>query len=112
MYRAVKLLLCLLSLLMLDACGKGPSVSERVASELPDFDTIWNFDDPAGTEAKFRDLLPKARQSGNQSYTAELLTQVARAQGLQQKFAEAQATLDEVDTLLKPETKTARVRSA
>ena len=109
--RAVRLLLCLLSLLMLVACGKEPSVSERAASELADFDTFWSFDDPAGTEAKFRDLLPKARQSGNQSYTAELLTQVARAQGLQQKFAEAQATLDEVEALLKPEMKTARVRS-
>src|SRR5262245_41324177 len=109
--RPVKPLSCLLGLFMLAACGKEPSVSVHVASELPAFDTFWNIDDPAGTEAKFRDLLQKARQSGNQSYTAELMTQVARAQGLQQKFEEARATLDEVDALLKPEMKTARVRS-
>ena len=32
---------------MLVACGKEPSVSERAASELADFDTFWSFDDPA-----------------------------------------------------------------
>ena len=77
----------------------------------PEFDALWNFDDPAGTETRFRELLPKARESSHEGYEAELLTQIARAQGLQQKFAEAHATLDEVDVLLKPELKSAKVRS-
>jgi tetratricopeptide (TPR) repeat protein len=72
---------------------------------------LWNYDDPAGTESRFRAMLPKARASSNEAYTAELLTQIARTQGLQQKFTEAAATLDEVDVMLKPEMKTARVRS-
>lgn len=77
----------------------------------PEFDALWNFDDPAGTETRFREMLSKARESSNQEYAAELLTQIARAQGLQQKFAEAQATLDEVDALLKPGMKSAKVRT-
>jgi len=85
-------------------------VTESASLTLPSFDDLWNYDDPAGTEAKFRDLLSKARES-DRSYRAELLTQVARTQGLQQKFTEAHATLDQVDALLKPEMTTARVRS-
>lgn len=86
-------------------------MSEPRSSELPPFDTLWNFDDPAGTEIRFRELLPRAQASSEAGYTAELLTQIARTQGLQQKFAEAHATLDGVDASLKPEMKTARVRS-
>lgn len=31
-----------------------------MAGELPRFDRLWNYDDPAGTEAKFREILPEA----------------------------------------------------
>ena len=79
-------------------------------NELPDFDSFWNYDDPAGTEARFRELLPKARESGNMEYLAELLTQIARSQGLQQKYAEAGATLNEAAELIKPDMKRAQVR--
>jgi len=99
-----------LLLLLLVACGKESLVGER-ADELPPFDSLWNYDDPSGTEMRFRELLPKARASSDHAYTAELLTQIARAQGLQQKFSEADATLDEVDAMLTPEMKTAKVRS-
>ena len=79
------------------------------SSDLPAFDSFWNFDDPAGTESRFRELLPKARESSDPGYLAELLTQIARAQGLQQKYGDAASTLD-VDAMLKPEMKTVRVR--
>ena len=49
--------------------------------DLPAFDGFWNFEDPAGSEAKFRELLPKAEESGDRGYLAELLTQIARTQG-------------------------------
>jgi tetratricopeptide (TPR) repeat protein len=68
-------------------------------STLPDFNKLWNFSDPAGTEARFRELLPAARQSGDQSYLAQLLTQIARTQGLQRKFDDAHRTLDEVESM-------------
>jgi len=78
---------------------------------LPSFDALWNFDDPAGTETRFRELLAKAKESADPGYAAELQTQIARTQGLQQKFDEAHATLDRVDASLKPDMKTAKVRS-
>src|SRR5688500_531281 len=64
--------------------------------DLPDFDKLWDYNDPAATEQKFRALLPQAEASGDPSYRAQLLTQVARAQGLQRKFDDAHATLDQV----------------
>ena len=86
-------------------------MSELRSSELPAFDSLWDYNDPAGTESKFRELLARASQSSDPSYAAELLTQIARTQGLQQKFAEAHATLDEVDRSLLPAMKSAKVRS-
>ncbi len=63
-----------------------------------EFDTLWDYDQPAETERRFRSLLPAL--GANTSWRAELLTQISRAQGLQRRFAEAQATLDSVETLL------------
>jgi tetratricopeptide (TPR) repeat protein len=112
----MKIVLGLALLLISAACGKenavmAPSDAASSSSGLPAFDDQWNYDDPAATEAKFRELLPAARQSSDQGYLAELLTQIARAQGLQEKYADAHATLDEVDAALKPFMKTAKVRS-
>jgi hypothetical protein len=78
--------------------------------DLPDFDALWNYDDPAATEARFRELLPRAQHGGNRSYHAQLLTQIARAQGLQRKFIDAHATLDTAQALLAPELSVARIR--
>ena len=61
---------------------------------LPDLNKMWDYNDPAGTEAKFRALLPAAEKSGDVSYHAQLLTQIARAQGLQGRYDEAMATLN------------------
>lgn len=52
-----------------------------------DFDKLWNYGDPAGTEQKFR------------AVQAQLLTQIARCQGLQGKFEDAHKTLDEAEKL-------------
>ena len=70
------------------------------SSELPDFTKLWNFSDPAATEKQFREILPKVVSSSNDSYCGQLLTQIARAEGLQQKFDEAHATLDTVESRL------------
>jgi hypothetical protein len=66
-----------------------------VKQELPEFDKMWNYSDPAATERKFREILPAAEKSGDISYHAQLLTQVARAQGLQGRYDEAMATLND-----------------
>ena len=72
-----------------------------MGDELPQIDTLWNYGDPAGTEAKFRALLPRAQTSGHTGYELELLTQIARAQGLQGKFDSAHETLDGVEARLR-----------
>lgn len=53
-----------------------------------DLESIWNWNDPAESEKKFRAL----------PVSGEVLTQIARAQGLQRRFAEAHRTLDGVVT--------------
>lgn len=64
--------------------------------ELPDFDKLWNYREPEKTEAAFRELLPLAKEKGDENYYAELLTQLARTQSLQRKYDEAHTILDEV----------------
>lgn len=75
-----------------------------------DFDKLWNYDDPAGTEAKFRELLPKAEKGKDKEYYIELLTQLARTQSLQRKFDEAHEILDKAMKMLKPEHIVPRIR--
>lgn len=77
---------------------------------LPDFDPLWNYGAPDSTEAAFRALLPQAHSSGDRDYLAQLLTQIARAQGLQQRFDAASKTLDEAEALIADDMKVARVR--
>lgn len=81
----------------------------------PDFDDLWDFDlwdynNPAASEATFRTLLPSVEAKGSPPQLGELLTQIARTQGLQRKFAEAHATLDRVETMLPAARLRTRVR--
>ena len=78
------------------------------AAPLPPIGPIWNFGDPAASEARFRGILPAARASGDGAYLCELLTQIARAQGLRQEFDGALRTLDEAEAMLRPEWARAR----
>ena len=65
---------------------------------LPDFDAQWDYSHPDQTEAKFCEIL---RQFPEEDPAfLELLTQIARAQGLQQKFEHAHQTLDQVQRRL------------
>jgi tetratricopeptide (TPR) repeat protein len=63
---------------------------------LPDFDQLWDYSRPAATESRFREALALVEGAAQESYRLQLLTQIARAQGLQRKFDEAHATLDQV----------------
>ena len=68
--------------------------------KLPDFDSLWDYDRPNVSEKRFRDLLPAALDSRDIVYLTQLLTQVARAEGLQRKFEAAHETLDRVEKSL------------
>jgi len=84
--------------------------TEKAEEALPVFDKLWNYDDPAATEKKFREILPMAEKSGDLSYHTQLLTQIARTQGLQRKFEEAHKTLDTVEKMLTEDTKVSKIR--
>jgi tetratricopeptide (TPR) repeat protein len=82
----------------------------HASNPLPDFDTWWEYDHPEATEVKLREALPLAEQAGDRGYLAELLTQIARTEGLQRRFAEAHATLDRVEGMLGDDLPRAQVR--
>ena len=65
---------------------------------LPDFDALWDYSRPEQTETKFREILLQFPEDG--PAFLELLTQIARAQGLQRKFEHAHQTLDQVERRL------------
>lgn len=68
------------------------------SENLPDFDSLWDYSQPDQTEARFRDVLLQIPE--DDPAFLELLTQIARAQGLQHKFEKAQQTLDQVERRL------------
>jgi tetratricopeptide (TPR) repeat protein len=78
----------------------GESERPKGTSELADFDKLWDYSHPDVSERRFRELLPAALDSLDISYLAQLLTQIARAEGLQRKFQNAHKTLDRVDKAL------------
>ena len=71
-------------------------------------DRWWNFEQPASSEATFRSELTKL--AANSGARLELMTQIARAQGLQRRFDEANATLDEVERQLRGHAERVEVR--
>ncbi|MBS1493573.1 MAG: hypothetical protein JST55_08685 [Bacteroidetes bacterium] len=75
-----------------------------------EFDKLWDYNKPAETEKKFREVLSQTKKEDNVEYYLQLLTQIARTLGLQMKFEEAHAVLDDVEKQLKPEMITARIR--
>ena len=75
---------------------------------IPDFDSLWDYAHPDQTEEKFREILFQISEE-DPSYL-ELLTQIARAQGLQRKFDRAHQTLDQVEKRLSDYPSRAKVR--
>lgn len=75
-----------------------------------DLDGLWDFDDAASSETRLRAAAAAETDAGRR---AELLTQVARALGLQDRFDEADALLDSIEPLaIEPLEATARTRVA
>ena len=61
-----------------------------------DLESRWNYEKPAESEALFRAMLAGDGALSDEQ-RLEVRTQIARALGLQQRFAEAHAELDAVD---------------
>ena len=88
------------------------NLSSNIMSQnnLPNFDSLWNYDKPEETGKKFREILPHAESSGDTSYLIQLLTQIARTEGLQMKFDEAHKILDKAKELEPEKYETAYIR--
>lgn len=78
--------------------------------KLPVIDSLWDYNNPAETEQKFNELLPEVEKPGNESYRAELLTQIARTYGLRMKFDESHKILDKAEALISDNMQLAKVR--
>jgi tetratricopeptide (TPR) repeat protein len=91
-------ILSLVLVIMLFGCSTERSQNE--GADLPDFDALWDYNHPDSTEARMRDLVPVAEAAGDRSYLAQLMTQIARTQGLQMRFDDAHRTLDGVKVML------------
>lgn len=74
------------------------------------FDELWDYDDPAASEGRFRDLLPDLVAHGDESQRVQLLTQIARTLGLQRRFDDARYVLAEAEARLDAAGDRARVR--
>jgi len=88
--------------------------SEVGINPLPNFDAMWDYQHPDSTEIVFTEILKGLTDSAESSYDivyhTELLTQIARTQGLQRKFIQAHATLDSVKSMLNDNMKIAFMR--
>ena len=71
-------------------------------------DALWDFEHPAESEARFRAEVE--RHPARSREASEAATQVARAQGLQRKFTNADQTLDGVQRALDAQPLRVRVR--
>lgn len=80
------------------ACLSLPAMPDAAHAALPSLDGLWDFDQPQASEARFRDRLAQPGQALAASLEAR--TQLARALGLQGRFAEGHAELDRVDQAL------------
>ncbi len=77
---------------------------------MTEFDKLWNYNQPAETELKFREALQKLSADSHLSVYLQLKTQIARTNSLQQKLDEAHAMLNEVETQLPEKPELAHVR--
>src|SRR5258708_33321375 len=90
--------------------SSGWNHSAMSQSELPEFETLWDYAEPAASEARFRQLLAETHARSEPADRAALLTQIARAQGLQPHFDTAHATLEAALALLRQDDRRAQGR--
>lgn len=84
--------------------------AQPVNYDRPDFDALWNYNDPAGTRNEFREILSEAQAAGDWPFVSELLTQIARTEGLLREFDNAHLTLNTAEDLIEERDSVAQVR--
>jgi tetratricopeptide (TPR) repeat protein len=71
--------------------------------ELPDFDALWDYDDPDATRARFEELVDAYGEQSTPAWRLALMTQIARTLGLARRFDDAHVWLDRVEAELTDE---------
>ena len=64
-----------------ESVTEAPEGFDAELAPLPDWRPLWNFQDPAATEANFREVEPVYAASGNEEAHLELLTQIIESSG-------------------------------
>lgn len=89
------------TVLLFALCPANRDPAVQASTARPDIYALWDYNRPAETEKRFRTVLSSLNAAGsNLAYKLELLTQIARSEGLQDHFAAAHKTLDGVDRQL------------
>lgn len=78
-------------------------------SRLDHFDELF-VGNPVDIEKNLSALLPEAGKRADKSIYLQILSQIALAQAMQQKFDIAHQTLDEAEKLLEPQYQLAKIR--
>lgn len=77
---------------------------------MSDFNKLWKYSDPAGTEIRFREYLKENEGKLSASDRLQVLTQIARTLALRHMFDDAHQVLDEVEKQLPGEPELLHVR--
>lgn len=77
--------------------------------KLEDFDQLFT-ENPFDIEKNLSALLPEAENRADKSIYLQILSQIALAQAMQQKFDVAHQTLDEAGRSLEPQYPLAKIR--
>lgn len=80
------------------------------ATLLSELDTGWEIQNPVERDAHFQHLVEKGTQRGDTAFVVEAMTQLARSMGMQRRFDEAHASLNQAEGLLSDEMYRPRVR--
>ncbi len=92
----MRALLCLILMAaFVTACS--PTAEDHLMTDWPEIRDVWDFNDPAASEVRFRELAAQADAAGDETFRAEALTQVARTFSLRNQFGDANDVLDEVE---------------
>jgi hypothetical protein len=86
-------------------------MNESFTTSQPDhFDDLF-VGNPVDIERNLFELLPEAEKRADKSVYLQILSQIALAQAMQQKFDIAHQTLDKAERLLEPQYQLAKVRN-
>ena len=77
---------------------------------MTEFDKIWDYNNPAATEEKFREAIKGISLANNRSEFLQLQTQIARTYSLRRMFDEAHELWNEVEKQLTAEPELPLVR--